>query len=156
MRWVEGDISHYSWVLCPEQSACSGKFGCHSFIKHTLEHAVCFLVVTWKNFFLWLHFLSLPTQEVWPDYVVYFSLHFFRALAASCVLYDRIEHSQGFSIFLEFLAFWLAEWSQIMSFSLSSELITKLRQIWLIKSSAKPREKFLCAKNFCYRHSTWP
>ena len=30
-----------------------------------------------------------------------------------------------------------------MSFSLSSELITKLRQIWLIKSSAKPREKFL-------------
>ena len=51
------------------------------------------------------HFLSLPTEEVWPDYVVYFSLHFYRALAASCVLYDRIEHSQGFSIFIEFLAF---------------------------------------------------
>ena len=27
-----------------------------------------------------------------------FSLHLFRALAASCVLYNRTEHSQGFSI----------------------------------------------------------
>ena len=32
------------------------------------------------------------------DYVSCFSLHFFRALAASCVLYNRKEHSQGFSI----------------------------------------------------------
>ena len=32
------------------------------------------------------------------DYVSCFSLHFFRALAASCVLYNRTEHSQGFSI----------------------------------------------------------
>ena len=31
-------------------------------------------------------------------YVSCFSLHFFRALAASCVLYNRKEHSQGFSI----------------------------------------------------------
>ena len=31
------------------------------------------------------------------DYVSGFSLHFFRALAASCVLYNRTEHSQGFS-----------------------------------------------------------
>ena len=32
------------------------------------------------------------------NYVSCFSLHFFRALAASCVLYNRTEHSQGFSI----------------------------------------------------------
>ena len=32
------------------------------------------------------------------DYVSCFSLHFFRALAASFVLYNRTEHSQGFSI----------------------------------------------------------
>ena len=32
------------------------------------------------------------------DYVSCFSLHFFRALAASCVLYNRTEHSRGFSI----------------------------------------------------------
>ena len=32
------------------------------------------------------------------DYVSCFSLHFFRALAASCVLYNRTEHIQGFSI----------------------------------------------------------
>ena len=31
-------------------------------------------------------------------YVSRFSLHFFRALAASCVLYNRIEYSEGFSI----------------------------------------------------------
>ena len=31
-------------------------------------------------------------------YVSCFSLHLFRALAASCVLYNRVEHSQGFSI----------------------------------------------------------
>ena len=29
------------------------------------------------------------------DYVSCFSLHFFRALAASCVLYNRTEHSRG-------------------------------------------------------------
>ena len=33
-----------------------------------------------------------------PDDVSCFTLHFFRALAASCVLYNRTEHSQGFSI----------------------------------------------------------
>ena len=27
-----------------------------------------------------------------------FSLHFFRALAAFCVLYNRTEHSQSFSV----------------------------------------------------------
>ena len=32
------------------------------------------------------------------DYVSCFSLHFFRALAASCMLYNRTEHGQGFSI----------------------------------------------------------
>ena len=32
------------------------------------------------------------------DVVECFSLHFFRALTASCVLYNRTEHSQGFSI----------------------------------------------------------
>ena len=32
------------------------------------------------------------------NYVSCFSLHFFRALAASCVLYNRTEHSQSFSI----------------------------------------------------------
>ena len=32
------------------------------------------------------------------DYVSCFSLHFLSALAASCVLYNRTEHSQGFSI----------------------------------------------------------
>ena len=30
------------------------------------------------------------------DYVSCFHLHLFRALAASCVLYNRTEHSQGF------------------------------------------------------------
>ena len=38
MRWVEGHISHSSRILrrChPEQSTCSYKFGCRSFIKHT-------------------------------------------------------------------------------------------------------------------------
>ena len=34
------------------------------------------------------------------DYVSCFSLHFFRARTASCVLYNRTEHSQGFSILL--------------------------------------------------------
>ena len=34
------------------------------------------------------------------DYVSCFSLRFSRALAASCVLYNRTEHSQGFSICL--------------------------------------------------------
>ena len=154
MRWVGGDISHYSWVLCPEQSSCSGKFGCHSFIKHTLEHAVCFLVVTWKNLRVFMGHTSWVSLLKKCDPITSCTSPY--TLAASCVHYNRIEHSQGFSIFVDFLAFWLAEWSQVMSFSLSSELITKLRQIWLIKSSAKPREKFLCAKNFCYRHSTWP
>ena len=32
------------------------------------------------------------------DHVSCFSLHFFRALATSCVLNNRTEHSQGFSI----------------------------------------------------------
>ena len=36
------------------------------------------------------------------DYVSCFSLHSFRALAASCVLYNRKEHSQGLSIFDEY------------------------------------------------------
>ena len=31
-------------------------------------------------------------------YVSRFSLHFIRAPAASCVLYNRAEHSQGFSV----------------------------------------------------------
>ena len=35
--------------------------------------------------------LRLASSRVSP-------LHFFRALAASCVLYNRTEHSQGFSI----------------------------------------------------------
>ena len=39
------------------------------------------------------------TQEVGKIfvYVPCFSLHFFRALAASCVRYNRKEHSQGCS-----------------------------------------------------------
>ena len=51
MRWVEGHISHCSWVLrcChPEQSLCSGEFGCRSFIKHS-PWTVCFLLVVWKK-----------------------------------------------------------------------------------------------------------
>ena len=32
------------------------------------------------------------------DVVSRFSLHFFRSLTASCVLYNRTEHSRGFSI----------------------------------------------------------
>ena len=32
------------------------------------------------------------------DVVKCFSLNFFRALAAYCVLYNRTEHSKGFSI----------------------------------------------------------
>ena len=45
----------------------------------------------------------LNSQELkkWEEtlgYVSCFSLHFFRALAASCVLYNRTEHSQGFAI----------------------------------------------------------
>ena len=31
-------------------------------------------------------------------YVSCFSLHFFRALAASCMLHNRTKHGQGFSI----------------------------------------------------------
>ena len=42
--------------------------------------------------------LSLKKWEETLDYVSCFSLHFFRALPASCVLYNRTEHSQGFSI----------------------------------------------------------
>ena len=30
---------------------------------------------------------------------LHFPLHYFLALAASCVLYNRKEHSKGFSIF---------------------------------------------------------
>ena len=41
---------------------------------------------------------ELKKWEETLDYVSCFSLHFFRALAASCVLYNRTEHSQGFSI----------------------------------------------------------
>ena len=38
----------YGAVSCqPEQSSCCGKFGCLSFIKHTLEQY--FLLVVWKN-----------------------------------------------------------------------------------------------------------
>ena len=37
-------------------------------------------------------------QEVGRNTRLRLSLHFFRALAASCVLYNRTEHSQGFSI----------------------------------------------------------
>ena len=37
------------------------------------------------------------TSEI-SDYVSCFLLQFFRALAASCVLYYRTKHSQGFSI----------------------------------------------------------
>ena len=40
----------------------------------------------------------LKKWEETLDYVSCFSLHFFRALAASYVLYNRTEHSQGFSI----------------------------------------------------------
>ena len=32
------------------------------------------------------------------DYVSCFPVHFFHALAASCMLYNRREHSQGFLI----------------------------------------------------------
>ena len=42
------------------------------------------------------------TQEVgWNilDYVSCFSLHFFDAIATSCMLYNRTMHSQGFAIF---------------------------------------------------------
>ena len=31
-------------------------------------------------------------------WLVFFPLHFFRTLAASCVLYNRTEHSRGFFI----------------------------------------------------------
>ena len=48
------------------------------------------------NFKKWT--TSLKKWEETLDYVSCFSLHFFRALAASCVLYNRTEHSQGFSI----------------------------------------------------------
>ena len=45
-------------------------------------------------------FFIIKQIEKWSSetYVSCFSLHLFRALAASCVLYNRVEHSQGFSI----------------------------------------------------------
>ena len=47
------------------------------------------------------HLGSIRALKKWGetlDYVSCFSLHSFRALAASCMLYNRREHSQGFSI----------------------------------------------------------
>ena len=38
------------------------------------------------------------TQEIGRNTRLRFSLHFFRALTASCVLYNRTEHIQGFYI----------------------------------------------------------
>ena len=40
----------------------------------------------------------LKKKGITFNYISCFSLHFFRALAASCVLNNRIEHSQSFSI----------------------------------------------------------
>ena len=37
------------------------------------------------------------------DYVSCFSLHFFRALTASCVLYNRTEHNKA-SLFFKYIA----------------------------------------------------
>ena len=52
-------------------------------------------------FGIWTHDLCDTALRKWGetlDYVLYFSLHFFRALAASSVLYNSTEHSQGLSI----------------------------------------------------------
>ena len=52
-------------------------------------------------FGIWTHDLCDTALRKWGetlDYVLYFSLHFFRALAASYVLYNSTEHSQGLSI----------------------------------------------------------
>ena len=45
--------------------------------------------------------IVLSGNKKWGETQVYvscFSLHFFRALAASCVLYNRTEHSESLSI----------------------------------------------------------
>ena len=49
-------------------------------------------------FALEIKFVLKIESNAWLDYVSCFSLHFLSALAASCVLYNRTEHSQGFSI----------------------------------------------------------
>ena len=40
----------------------------------------------------------LKKQGETLDYLSCFPLHFFQPLAASCVLYNRTKHSQGFFI----------------------------------------------------------
>ena len=50
---------------------------------------------TWRvpaNLIANIWYVIFPTKKVYRetlDYVPYFSLHFFRALAASCVVYNR-------------------------------------------------------------------
>ena len=63
-----------------------------------LLHALASLKQTWTTCNLWKQKWELKKWEETRDYVSCFSLHFFRALATSFVLYNRTEHSQGFSI----------------------------------------------------------
>ena len=100
---------------------------CHFFtdwnwtVRHLFLHnfKFCFICVKppsswlwfWKAFVLLTHqiFLNILTSaQISPNYErrrekhspidSYFPQHFFCALAASCVLYDRTEHSQSFFI----------------------------------------------------------
>ena len=47
-----------------------------------------------------LSYHNMSRDEILPDYVSCFSLHFFRAQTDCCVLRNRTEHREGFSIIL--------------------------------------------------------
>ena len=77
------------------------EFGYRSFIKHT-PRAAYFLFVMLKKLACFYSYNSggfdWRSREKHSTSFRVFSLHFFRAAAASCVLYNRTEPSQGFSI----------------------------------------------------------
>ena len=49
-----------------------------------------------QNEIKWNIYIYIDVQLLQADYVSCFSLRFFRAQAESCMLWNRIEHSQDF------------------------------------------------------------
>ena len=82
------------------------------------------------------------------DGVECFSLHFFRALAASCVLYNRTEHSQGFSICRWIIVNWIAMTPREIN-CISPFLWSQSTICWKSVRWEQPVKKYLVLKNIC-------
>ena len=65
------------------------------FIIKQIEKPWLCSVLSWRT---WEAAKALKKRGEALDFVSCFPLHFFRALASSCVLYNRTDHSQSFSI----------------------------------------------------------